>query len=65
MVRCWVLVGDQHSTQHGMLLPTEAPPSHFGPLPNAADFQPGQWIVWAIPGTSVQVALVCVQIPLA
>lgn len=61
MLRCWVLLGDQDAHITGMLFPPTAPVKHFGSLPNAANFNPGEIVIWITGG--FQVCLVCVDIP--
>lgn len=70
-VRAWVIVGDASAASG---LPTSAALTGGLPqpnLPDAAEVQPGRWIVWEpalkmgplVPSNAV--TLVCVEIPLA
>ena len=69
LVRGWILIGPP-SCGHKLPLskflgryePT--PTTDFGVLPDASDFEPGDWIGWRPSADSPSVVAVCVDVPL-
>jgi hypothetical protein len=64
IVRGWLIVGT-----NGTMPPAMYVGETIGALPNAANFLPGQWMLWRpvaamIAETPTQMAVVCVEIPL-
>ena len=59
-VRGWLILGSGYAAQG---LPQERSRGWLaGNLPNASDFQPGDWMVWN--AGAVEVTIVCVELPL-
>jgi len=65
-VRGWLMIGDASASY-------SLPPGNDvlggslrlgGPLPNASDYQPGDWMRWAPTPEVGPMTLVCVDIPL-
>lgn len=62
MVRGWLMIGGAESAR---VLPPAVGVglTRFGPPPDASDFGPGQWVMWA-PASGPPICLVCVELPL-
>lgn len=62
MVRAWVIIGANEGAM-GLSRETYCGDWPHHSLPNAVNFNPGQWIEWKI-DSILSVILVCVNIPL-
>jgi hypothetical protein len=61
-VRGWLMIGPASVAE--TLPPAAGGPMFMGGVPQASDYRPGHWIVWAPAPGQPAVTLVCVEVPL-
>jgi hypothetical protein len=61
-VRGWLMIGGESAVAN--LPPAASVGMLLGPLPHAAEYEPGQWALWRPDPAHPLVCVVCVEIPL-